>query len=102
MNYGNRNASSEYTTTDLARGYSAAVVTSVGIALISRTLMAKQLSSLRGPRLILTNAFLNWMAAAFAGFANCALMRQKELFEGISVYNKDGTVCYGKSLEAGK
>jgi hypothetical protein len=42
------------------------------------------------------------MAAAFAGFANCALMRQKELFEGISVYNKDGTVCYGKSVEAGK
>lgn len=41
MNYGNRNASSEYTTTDLARGYSAAVVTSVGIALVSRSLMAK-------------------------------------------------------------
>ena len=98
MNYGNRNASSEYTTSDLARGYSAAVVTSVSIALISRTLMAKQLASLKGPRLILTNAFLNWMAAAFAGFANCALMRQKELFEGISVYNKDGTVCYGKSV----
>jgi len=102
MNYGNRNASSEYTTQDMARGYSAAVVTSVGIALVSRTLMAKKLASLSGPRLLLMNAFLNWLAAAFSGFANCTLMRQKELFEGIKVYNKDGTVCYGKSKEAGK
>ena len=102
MNYGNRNASSEYTISDLARGYSAAVVTSVGIALISRTLMAKQLATLTGPRLLMTNAFLNWLAAALAGFANCSLMRQKELFEGINVTSKDGTVNYGKSIEAGK
>lgn len=102
MNYGNRNASSEYTKSDLMRGYSAAVVTSCGIGFISRTLMAKQLASLSGPRLIMMNAALNWAAAALAGFANCALMRQKELFEGIKVYNKDGSVCYGKSKEAGK
>ena len=102
MNYGNRNASSEYSTTDLARGYSAAVVTSVGIALVSRTLMAKQLATFIGPKLILMNAFLNWVAAALAGFANCSLMRQKELFEGIKVFNQDGSICYGKSVEAGK
>lgn len=40
MNYGNRNASSKYTTSDLARGYAGAVVTSVGIALVGRTLCA--------------------------------------------------------------
>ena len=102
MNYGNRNASSEYTATDLARGYSAAVVTSVGIALVSRTLMAKQLASLTGSRLVMTNAFLNWIAAALAGFANCAMMRQKEYFEGINVTNKDGSVTYGKSKAAGQ
>ena len=102
MNYGNRNASSQYTTADLARGYSAAVFTSVGIALASRTLMAKYLATLSGPRLVIANAFLNWSAAALAGVANCGLMRQKELFEGISVYSKDGSVCYGKSIEAGK
>ena len=102
MNYGNRNASSEYTTGDLARGYSAAVASSVGIALISRTLMSKQLATLKGPRLVLTNFFLNWVAAAVAGFANCALMRQKEVFEGIKVFNKEGDVCYGNSKVAGK
>ena len=71
----------------MARGYGAAVVTSVGIALVSRSMMANALASMSGPRLVLTNAFLNYMAAAFAGFANCTLMRQKELFEGIKVYN---------------
>lgn len=102
MNYGNRNASSEYTKYDLMRGYGAAVVTSCGVALVSRTLMAKQLASLSGPRLIMMNAALNYAAAAIAGFANCTCMRQKELFEGIKVFNQDGTVCYGKSKEAGK
>lgn len=102
LNYGNRNASSAYTVTDLARGYSAAVATSVGIALVSRNLMANTLSKLSGPRLVLMNAFLNYLAAAFSGFANCTLMRQKEFFDGINVYNRDGSVCYGKSIEAGK
>ena len=35
----------------------------------------------------MTNAFLNYLAAGFAGATNCMLMRQKELFEGIKVYN---------------
>ena len=51
---------------------------------------------------MMLNFALNWVAAAVAGFSNLALMRQKEYFEGISVYNKDGSVCYGKSVEAGK
>ena len=55
-----------------------------------------------GTRLLLTNAFLNYIAAAFAGFANCSLMRQKELFDGIKVYNQDGSVCYGRSVKAGQ
>lgn len=55
-----------------------------------------------GPKLLFTNALLNYFAAAFAGATNCMLMRQKELFEGIDVYNKDGSVSYGKSKEAGK
>ena len=46
MNYGNRNASSNYTTKDLGRGYAGAVVSSVLIALFSRRLMASTLSKL--------------------------------------------------------
>ena len=87
---------------DLGKGYGAAVVASCGIALTSRTLMAKTLASQKGTKLLMLNFALNWVAAAVAGFSNLALMRQKEYFEGISVYNKDGSVCYGKSVEAGK
>jgi sideroflexin-5 len=79
MNYGNRNASSTYTTSDLMRGYSGAVVTSMAIALISRTMLAGRLNSLSGARLIMANATLNYFAAAFAGAGNLILMRFKEL-----------------------
>ena len=79
MNYGNRNASSAYTHVDIARGYLGAVVVSVGIALGSRTLLANALKTLKGPRYFVLNATLNYLAAAFAGATNLALMRFKEL-----------------------
>lgn len=85
MNYGNRNASSTYTKTDLGRGYTGAVAVSVSIALFSRTMLAPQLSKMKGSKLIIANAFLNWSAAALAGSGNLVLMRSKELKEGITV-----------------
>lgn len=85
MNYGNRNASSTYAVRDLMRGYSGAVVTSMSIALISRMMLARRLAALSGARLILASACLNYFAAAFAGTANVALMRFKELQEGINI-----------------
>ena len=85
MNYGNRNASTTYTNGDLIRGYSGAVATSMSIALISRTLLAKRLASISGARLILASVCLNYFAAAFAGVANVCLMRFKELKEGINL-----------------
>jgi len=47
MNYGNRNAS--YNISDLAKGYSAALVSSVLIALYTRRLFAPSLKNLQGP-----------------------------------------------------
>ena len=41
INYGNRNASSTYTTKDLGRGYLGAVSVSVAIALFTRTIFSK-------------------------------------------------------------
>lgn len=75
MNYGNRNASSTLSTNDLMRGYGGAVAVSVSIALFSRIALAKQISALTGPKLIIANAFLNYFAAAFAGAANLIMMR---------------------------
>ena len=40
LNYGNRNASTLYTSVDLLAGYAGAVVASMGIALASRTYFA--------------------------------------------------------------
>lgn len=57
---------------------------------------------MKGPRLIVANAFLNWIAAALAGASNVAVMRSKEIIDGIEVENEEGTVKYGKSKEAGK
>lgn len=102
MNYGNRNMSSTYTTTDLFRGYSGAVFVSCGIAYISRTLLAKQLSALKGGKLILASAALNYFAGAFAGASNCILMRLKEMEEGVNIQDESGENTYGKSKVCGK
>ena len=46
MNYGNRNASSTYTLSDLGKGYLAATATSAAIALFSRRAVAVTLKGL--------------------------------------------------------
>lgn len=100
MNYGNRNASSNYTLSDLSKGYAGAVAVSVSIALISRTMVASTLKSLKGAKLILANSALNYIAAALAGTSNLILMRSKELKDGIAVQSKDGNETYGVSKAA--
>ena len=101
MNYGNRNASTPYTSADLAQGYLGACAASMGIAIVSRTMVANQLKSLSGARLLILNMALNYIAVASAGFLNCALMRYKETRDGIDITNKTGDVVYGKSRSAG-
>ena len=83
------------------KGYSGAVAVSISIALFTRTIFAPQLASLRGPRLIIANAFLNYLASAAAGSSNLALMRWKEVKDGIKVQNEKGDVTYGTSKKAG-
>lgn len=89
MNYGNRNASSAYTNSDLLRGYFGAVTASLTISYTTRTLLSSQLATLAGPRLALANAALNYTAASISNVANCSLMRWKETQEGIYVSNKE-------------
>ena len=85
MNYGNRNASSKYTSQDLFRGYAGAVAVSVGLAFFFRTVFAKQIARFKGPKLVIANAFLGYICAAPAGASNLILMRYKELEQGITV-----------------
>ncbi len=102
MNYGNRNASSSYDISDLAKGYSAALVSSVLIAIFTRKLFAPTLKNLQGPSLTFANSTLNYVAGAFAGAANLVFMRSKELSDGINVQSQNGETKYGNSKVAAK
>lgn len=90
MNYGNRNASTPYSSQDLLKGYLAAVLVSVGLAFTSRLAFAGFLSRQTGQRQIFANATIGYFSGAFAGVANLACMRQKEMKKGVNVTNKSG------------
>lgn len=100
MNYGNRNASSSYDLSDLAKGYSAALVSSVLIALYTRRLFAPTLKNLQGPSLTFANSILNYVATAVAGASNLVFMRYKELSDGIKVQSLNADTTYGNSKVA--
>ena len=102
MNYGNRNASSPYKTSDLLRGYLGAVAVSCGITVYSKILFAELLKNFGGGKLIIINSILAYIATAVAGASNLFLMRFKEMQTGIEVTNADGTISYGQSKAAGR
>lgn len=86
LNYGNRNASSTYTNYELARGYFAAVGSSVTIALLLRKAFAGVAQAVTGSKLILINALVAATAGGSAGFLNSFCMRGKEMENGIDVF----------------
>jgi hypothetical protein len=97
MNYGNRNASSPYKTSDLLRGYIGAIIVSISITVYSKIVFAELLRGFSGSKLIIINAVLAYIATAIAGASNLILMRYKEMKTGIEIFNAEGTVKYGRS-----
>ena len=89
LNYGNRNASSTYTLKDLAQGYSAAVGSSVSVALLLRKLFSGVSSRVTGAKLILINSFVSCIAGGTAGFLNTFFMRRVEMNSGIEIYEDE-------------
>lgn len=102
LNYGNRNASSNLTNQELATGYLSAVFVSCSTAIVSRMALANKLAQLKGPRLIIASAALNYSAAALSGAANLFMIRRKEMSTGISVQDETGEKTYGTSKLAAK
>ena len=90
MNYGNRNASTPYSTSDLAKGYTAACAVSIGIATSSRLIFASTLNKMHGPRSIFANAIIGYFSGAMAGVANLTCMRSREIQNGIALMDKKG------------
>ncbi|CDW88434.1 sideroflexin [Stylonychia lemnae] len=98
LNYGNRNASSPYTTKDLAFGYSAAVGSSVTMALLLRKLFSNVSKNVTGAKFILVNSVVASIASGTAGFLNTFCMRKVEMTNGIEVFrDQDLTEKVGKS-----
>jgi len=75
VNYGNRNASSEYTTKDIMKSYTCACSVSIGVALTIRKALAKRTAGLKGPKLLIFNSISAGAAIGTAGFVNAYLMR---------------------------
>ena len=86
LTYSNRNQSCHYTNQDLAQGYSAAIVSSIGIGLTMRKLTSGMMKGSTGNKYLAINLLVNASAASSANIANTMLMRHAEIERGISVF----------------
>jgi len=99
LNYGNRNASSVYTTQDIFKSYSIACASSITVGLAIRKLLAKRSAAATGASLIVLNSVGSFFACASAGFMNAWFMRQTEMNKGISVLDPETEEPLGKSKD---
>ena len=103
LNYGNRNATSLYTTKDIIKSYTIAASASIVVALGIRKILEGQTKHMRGARLLIFNSISAFFACSTAGFLNAMFMRQTELKKGIDLYHpKDSNIVVGKSKLAAK
>ena len=75
LNYANRNGSSLYANTDIAKSYGIATSTAIVVALGIRKTVQKQATKLRGGKLVMLNSVSAVTACALAGFVNAFIMR---------------------------
>ena len=78
VNYGNRNASSKYTTSDILKSYTCATASSVFVALGIRKSVEYKTKTMIGARLLLFNSISAMIASMVGGFLNTWYMRQVE------------------------
>ena len=89
MNYGNRNATSNYTNNDILKGYAVACVASIGTALLIRKGFSSYTKNMKGAKLVVMNSISSFFACSTAGFLNAYFMRQSELDKGIEVFDPE-------------
>jgi len=101
VNYANRNASSSQTNLGLIGVYTAAVTTSVGFGLGMWKVLTPFAAHFKGPKQLFFNFLISFAAVGTANFANCLMMRSKEISDGIMLWDIDGNEI-GKSKIIGK
>jgi hypothetical protein len=99
MNYGNRNASSQYTKQDIIQSYLVACGSSIVVALAIRAMLRSRVERASGAKVIVFNSISSFFACSTAGFLNSYFMRQTELEKGIDITDEDGNTI-GKSKSA--
>ena len=100
-NYSNRNATCSFTNKELAMSYGAAVTSSIGVALVGRSLTKKfgaNTGAISRQRFI--NGAVAVCALSCAGFLNLYLIRYNEMRKGIQVTHNGKSL--GLSKEAAK
>jgi hypothetical protein len=79
LNYANKNPSCTFTNEELAKGYFAAVGSSLIVAVTLRKMTANLSKGATGTKLLLLNTLVAGIASGSASFCNTTLMRQKEV-----------------------
>lgn len=101
FNYGNRNATSTYSTQDILQSYGIAVASSIVVALGIRKALSGYTKNMRGSKLIMMNSVSSFFACSTAGFLNALFMRKTELDKGIDALDENGK-SFGKSKTCAK
>jgi hypothetical protein len=97
MNYANRNASSKYTTGDIAKSYASAVSIAIILSLGIRRAVKSTVAGTTGAKMVFFNTVSTYIACSSAGFSNAYLMRQTEIKTGINVINPETNEPVGLS-----
>lgn len=91
INYGNKNSSCPYSNSDIAKGYLAAVGSSIAVALALRISGSRFLLGAYGAKLIILNSVIHSITNSVANFFNTYFMRGAERKKGIDVFS-DGAL----------
>jgi sideroflexin-5 len=101
-NYGNRNASSTYSASDILKSYVMATSSSCFVALGIRKALQNKTKAFTGTKLVFVNSISSTIACAVAGFLNTWFMRTTEMQKGIDIMDPSTGEIMGKSIVAGK
>jgi len=100
VNFSNRNATQETSTSDFLIGYTGAVTSAVSIA-VGIQLLIRKSTNLKPTTQLIIKRFIPFPATATANVCNVMLMRRKELTTGIEVTDSQNKVI-GVSQVAAK
>ena len=74
----------------MIKGYAAAVISSIGLAVGLNRAFWPITSKMNGGSKLIMSTLFNWIAVSAANASNIILMRNKELSQGVTIYDETG------------